>query len=101
MVCNVFIFREISELLWEGSTKGIVLMYSLIISWHLLDGDAVWGDASFPVFQKAMDYSFELIDTVQRRKQGTTSMYLQCNSTHPDTLCLLYQAHSLREPTRT
>lgn len=62
MVCNVFIFREISELLWEGSTKGIVLMYSLIISWHLLDGDAVWGDASFPVFQKAMDCSFEFID---------------------------------------
>lgn len=62
MVCNVFIFREISELLWEGSTKGIVLMYSLIISWHLLDGDAVWGDASFSVFQKAMDCSFEFID---------------------------------------
>ena len=40
-------------------------MYSLIISWHLLDGDAVWGDASFPVFQKAMDCSFEFIDTVR------------------------------------
>lgn len=65
VVCNVFIFREISELLWEGSTKGIVLMYSLIISWHLLDGDAVWGDASFSVFQKAMDCSFELVDTVR------------------------------------
>ena len=65
MVCNVFIFREISELLWEGSTKGIVLMYSLIISWHLLDGDAVWGDASFSVFQKAMDCSFALVDTVR------------------------------------
>lgn len=65
VVCNVFIFSEISELLWEGSTKGKVLMYSLIISWHSLDGAAVWGDASFSVFHKAMECSFELIDTIR------------------------------------
>lgn len=72
VVCNVFIFSEISELLWEGSTKGKVLMYSLIISWRSLDGAAVWGDASFSVFHKAMECSFKLIDTIRDSLQPPT-----------------------------
>lgn len=44
VVCNVFIFSEISELLWEGSTIDKALMYSLIISWRSLDGAAGAGE---------------------------------------------------------
>lgn len=82
VVCNVFIFSEISELLWEGSTKGKALMYSLIISWHSLDGAAAWEDASFSVFHKAMECSFELIDTIR-------------DSLHPPTLDIQCQLFSV------
>lgn len=68
-------------------------MYSLIISWHLLDGDAVWGDASFSVFQKAMDCSFELVDTVQRFSPATRSGHIESALS---CLCLVLQAKRRR-----